>query len=557
MQLIKIDLSGLSGLSPNYAKLPSNLNYFGEDTHVSQGSFNPFVYPGYLAPARSIKKTLTDGNTTVVSRTCQYDPITGKFIHGGARSSNGKAAVNWFSTLDSTTYNTAVELSPTGTIYDFEIYQLNGVRKLFFTTYDTVGANGYIGVHNFTYFTYNWSNGAAAADASLYTSTVTNPGTFSAPPFLRVATNGFMYAFVSNAVHKIDGTTAGGAAGTITANVLTLDANYKISDAVDWRNLMFMAVQDALGSAFGQPTDGNRYVNICGVFVWDRVSTQVGQRDFIPIYGIKYINRIFVSHDGKLRIICTGSDGYVQLREYNGSSFDIIAELGTNSAPLFWDSLTISNYATFWLGQDNYIYAHGKPLTGLKNNIYKLGQITSSAIPSGYHGFLYYANNFSEATTEALFTNYSTSAGAASITNKMVFNSSTTPSGYSNSLPGTADATIVKNKLTQLPFLSTVDSIKVMFATTTSSGTGDETDVMGNIKIYLNQSTTAFKSKDVTKKDLRKGYVTIPINKQYINNIQVGVDWTSVTSVGNISGITNDMMPWYAVLSFESSGADR
>lgn len=522
---------------------------------MTQGSYNPFVFPGYMSPPRGITKTLTEGDTTSLSITAYYDPVIGKFVTGGSRSSNGKACVNIFGDLDDTTYNTAIELSPTGTVYDFEVYQLNGIRKIFFTTYDSVGGSGYVGVTDLTTFTYNWSDGATS---TLYTGTATGAGTLSFPPFLCVASNGFMYALVKNTVVKIDGTTAGGTAGTITANALVLDAAYKISDAVDWRNTMFIGVQDTTSNPFGQGNnDGNRINNICGVFVWDRVSTQLGQRDFIPIYGIKQINRIFVAHDGKLRMITVSSDNYTQLREYNGSSFEILFELTGTASPLWHDGVTTSGYATFWLGQDNYIYCHGRAGLGFPNAVYKLGTQSSAAISSGFHGFLYYGNNSTEYTGEALFTNYKLTADSTSTTKKILFNSVSTPAGFSGQLPGTQDTTIPKTKVVVLAYLSTANELKVFFATTTSSGAGDETDVLGNIKVYFNQSTTAFKSQSVTKKDLRKGYIRIPLGKDYINNIQIGVDWTAVTSVGNISGITNDMMPWFAILDYSQTSAKK
>lgn len=561
MQQIQIDLSGVGGLTPSYAKVTPNLNYIGADNEVTQGSYNPFVFPGYMAPARSMARTLDDAgaNQMYICRAAYYDPIYNKLVIGGAEVTTNNGAITVWDNLDAGTFAQSAELGLDSVVYDFEVYQLNGVRKIFFSTWNS--GTGYIGVldvsNSSNYNTYNWSNGAAAANATLYTGTVSGSTTFTFPPFMRVATNGFMYAFSANRVYKIDGTSAGGTAGTITGNALTLDAAYKISDAVDWRNLMFIAVQDADGSSFGQPVDARRYANICGVYVWDRVTTQVSTRDYIPLYGVKYVNRIFVAHDGKLRMITTGSDGYTQLREYNGSEFVIIQELGTYAAPLFCDSLTISDYATFWLGQDNYIYAHGKPLSGSRNAIYKLGQITSSAIPSGYHGFLLYADYNVTNLSEALFVNYSTNSANASVTKKILFNHSSTPTNYTSSLPGTADATIVKNKVTILPFLCNIVEAKVFFATTTSSGAGDETDVMGVIKVFLNQSTTAFKSYSVTKKDLRKGYAVIPINKQYINSIQFGIDWTTVTSVGNISGLTNDMMTWYALLEYKPTNTRK
>lgn len=551
MQQIKIDLSGAGGLAQTYAKVNPNLNYLCGESQTTQGSYNPFVYPGYMSPTRGINKVLTENTATTLNICALYDPIIGKFMTGGTSGGSSAPTINVYTDLDDTTANASSTYSTGGYVYDFEVYQLNGVRKIFFTSFQT--GSGYIGVTDMTTFEDHWSTGDTS---SLYTGSVTGGGTIPYPPFLRVASNGFMYAYAANIVYKIDGTTAGGTAGTITSGALTLDAAYKISDAADWRNLMFIGVQDSSSNPFGQGNnDGNRVNNVCGVFIWDRVTTQVGQRDFIPLYGTKQINRIFVAHDGKLRMLTVSSDNYTQLREYTGSSFEILFEFPGTASPMWHDSVTTSGYATFWLGQDNYIYCHGRAGAGMPNAIYKLGTPSTSAITAGSYGFLYYGNNATELAGEALFINYKLTGDSTSTTRKILFNSNSTPSGFGGSLPSTADTTVVKNKLVQLPFLCNVVELKVFFATTTSSGTGDETDVLGNIKVYFNQSTTAFKSQNITKKDLRKGFKVIPISKQYINSVQIGIDWSAVTSVGNISGVTNDMMPWYALLEYEQTKA--
>lgn len=566
MVQIKIDLSGSGGLSESFAKVPANLNYLSADNQINQGSFNPYIYPGYMAPPRNINKTINQGQTTFIDRACIYDSVNGKFVTGGQRTLNNRPCFNIYNSLDVTTANDSRETSTgNSTIYDFEIYELNGVRKIFYTTF--ASGQGFIGVLDVStvnnYNTYNWSNGAAAADVSLYTGTVTGALTFGAPVFLRTASNGFMYAFFNNQVSKIDGTILGGTAGTITPSVLQLDATYNISDAVDWRNNIYIACQSSLGQAFGQTQDNYRISNNCSVFIWDRISSQARTTDFVPLLGVKFINRIFVAPDGELKMICTTSDGYVQIREYDGNSFSVLHELPSTAAPLFWDSVTFSNYATFWLAQDGYIYSHGLPITGSKTlmyqyrkfqSVFQLGRV-SSFIASSYSGYLFFGNGITELVTDALIVNYSTNGANPSITQKYLFKANSTPTGYSNSLPGSIDTVIPKSKIVQLPYLATVNEMKVFFATTTSTGVGDETDIMGNIKVYFNHGTTAFKSQNVTKKDLRKGYIRIPLEKMYVNNIQIGIDWTGVTSVGNISGITNDMMPYYAIVDYMQTNA--
>lgn len=554
MTKLVIDLSGVKGLITAGTRNPTNLTLGGVDGQMIDGIYNPFAYPGFLSPGRTYRKTLTVGSSPTVNRTCVYDAATGKFI-----TASQEGIINIYGDLDDGTYDTSrdeVSANSLGVtslpIYDFEIYQLNGVRKVFYSNYNTSLGYAYVGVTDGTYFQYNWSN--SGTNANLYTGSVTGGGTFSKPVFLRSASNNYMYIFVTGTgtVNKVDGTTAGGTAGTITANALVIP-NKQITDAADWRNLMYIAVQDNYGtSAFAPYVDNYRTSYNCGVYIWDRQSTVVGTRDYIPIDGIKTINRLYVAHDGKLRMICVAASGVTQIREYNGSSFEVVFELGTSAAPQWWDAVTFSNYATFWLGQDKYIYAHGKPANGYDNGVYKVGYLTTSSITAGYLGFLFYGNK-SEGTTEALFADYRLASGTQK-TDKILFNYSAaaTVSGYSGRSPD-IDSTPIKTKVYTLPPLANVKDIKVYFAKITASGT---TDIAGYINIYFNLSLTAFKSQAITKADLARGYIQIPLNDQFVNSIQIGVDYTGVSAV-DVEGVVNDMMPWYAVLDYSTTTTNK
>jgi len=542
MQIYQIDLSGVGGIVPSSPKSLEQLVYFGKDNQTVSGFYNPFPYPGYMAPLSTVRRTMSKTQNTPLEVTCLFDFGTGKFM-----SASTDGYINVWSSPDSTSASSVIDLGSRSIgIYDFEVYQLNGVRKVFFTSFNN--PNGFVGVTDGTTATYNWSNGATS---SLYTGSVTGAGTFSAVPFLRVASNGFMYIFESSNVHKVDGTTAGGSAGTITANVLTVNSSLKITDAVDWRNMMYIGVQDQNLSTSTYPLltglpDQYNFQGNCGVYIWDRVSTQVGTRDFIPIYGAKKINRIFVAHDGRLRLICTTSDNKTQLREFTGSSFEVIFEMNYNAAPTgYWDSLFINGYGTFWVCNDQSIYCHGKPGYGFDNAVYRVGKVFGTTQNFSI-GYLYFASVGEENGSEAYFTSSIDSISAPnSRVTKIFFNFSGTPSGSSTG-GGYADGTIIKTKVFDLPFLSNIGNINVFFAPITGS-TG--TAVRGAIKVYFNNSTTAFKTQNVTLNDLAKGYITIPINKQFVNNIQFGIDYTTADAYTSF-GIGTEMMPKKATFEY-------
>lgn len=545
MSRIKIDLSGSGGLVQSSPKSLEQLIYWGDENQMVSGTYNPFKYPGYLSPTQGTYRTMTyptDGRA--LSVTCIYDYSSGKFIVG---SQNGY--LNVWSSLDTTSASTETNLSiSTLAIWDFEVYQLNGTRKVFFSSFNSSGLTGYVGVTDGTTFTYNWSNGSTS---TLYTGTVTGSGTFSNPPFMRVASNGYMYIFDGNKVHKVDGTTAGGTAGTITANVLTVNKTQFCVDGVDWKNLMYIAVQDVNSVASTNGTDTKS--SECGIFIWDRVSTVLSSRDFIPLYGVKTLKRLYVAHDGKLRLICISADNKTQIREYTGNSFEVIFELNYTAAPQYWDALTISGYATFWVAEDKTIYAHGRAGNGFPNAVYKLSSIFGT-VTSNNVGFLYYANGGEASGAEALFQSAITSISSGkNIVQKQLFNYiGALPTDFTGGLPN-VDTTVIKTKVKQLPFLSNTESIMIFFAPSTGS-TG--ATVVGSIKIYLNGSTTAFKTYNVTRNDIVKGYCRIPLNKQYVNSIQIGIDYSTYAG-STTSGISNDMMPYYALLDYSQTNTDK
>ena len=82
------------------------------------------------------------------------------------------------------------------------------------------------------------------------------------------------------------------------------------------------------------------------------------------------IHSIFVSPNGKIRVICRSSNKTTQIREFDGSTFKVIKELGIVSYPNYEDSLTVSNGFTTWLGSDTRLYYHGSEEIGGKEILF-------------------------------------------------------------------------------------------------------------------------------------------------------------------------------------------
>ena len=143
--------------------------------------------------------------------------------------------------LDDTSLTTVLELGPTDTpvIMDMEIYQVNGVEKLFYV-YET-GGNLEVGIGALPY-------SDATDDPTWLTGTVLNAFTESTTSdynFMRIADNSYAYIFADNAIHKVDGTTDGGVNGTVTEDAYILPIFYRIYDAIDSRGSMYIVVHQS------------------------------------------------------------------------------------------------------------------------------------------------------------------------------------------------------------------------------------------------------------------------------------------------------------------------
>lgn len=439
--------------------------------------------------------------------------------------------------LDDLSMAIAVDLDSAGTpeIQDLEIYEVNGVRKLF-TVYETNG-NMQVGISSLPYNT-------ATDDLTWLTATVSGAFTnvLTNRAFMRVSDNGFAYLFQDNKIHKIDGTTVGGANGTITQNVILFPTNFQITDAVDFRGYIFAALRQDPSSNFTNLVE--IFSSQVGIYVWDRRTTTVNSVDYIPLYGINSIKKIYISHDGRLRLMCVNSERILEIREYNGNTFEIIEEVGYGANFNLHDSLIVNAYATIWLGLDGYIYAHGKPHFSDKQSIFRIGQYETTNVFTSPGAILYGGANTNSSTMgfkntrNALYLSYRNSASESYFKTWDIHG--TGASGV-NALPHQGDVyTLVKF----LPDLSTLKNIVIYCF----PGSGSGSTTAATLKFYANQSSTAFKTHLVTRAESARGYVKIELNKSYVNTIQMEIEYPSNVIIG-----TTDFAPSFAVLEYDSA----
>ncbi len=377
-----------------------------------------------------------------------------------------------------------------------------------------------------------------------------NPITLGASSniMLRVADNGFMYIMDANAIHKFDGTLNGGSTGTISANVLLFPPYFNIVDALDYRGLMFIAVHQSSFDVTLAQTNFSNFNTSCGIYIWDRLSSIIQTRDYVPLLGVRAIKKLYISPDGFVRCLCIAANGLVQMRQYDGTSFSVIKELGLGAAPQYPDSLTTATSHTFWLGTDGTIYGHGKNNPEDKEILAKIGRVkaTSSSFPQTTiaGGIVFYG----AANAYGIGTGYRSDLQGLTISyddSSVYTNVKFYPFdvGTINSNNQTALAGNIYTGLQFLPQLSTVHYLNLFM----SAGSLTGTTTQATVRIYFNGSTTQWGSgKTITRDDIARGYKRIEINQSYVNSIQLKIEYATGVTLND----TYDFHPSYAVVNY-------
>lgn len=351
--------------------------------------------------------------------------------------------------------------------------------------------------------------------------------------FMRTADNGFMYVFHDNKVHAVDGSLVGGENGSITKNVLLFPEYFTITDAVDYRSRLFIGIHQ--NSVDVSDTTLNTFSGSCGIYIWDRISNQLSTGDYVQLYGVREIKKMYPSSDGIIKLIVIADNGLVEVREfgYNDSGgvvFRVVKTLGQGAFPQFPDGLSNVSDKVAWVGNDGFIYlekqntickihelkTQGTTADDKVNNIY------SGAILYGYTSDLEGAPQ--RTNKQALTISYrDPDDGVAPHKMVRLF-----PFDRTNSLGiqniGQGD---VYTEVNYIPIGSNTSSVRIY--NLPISGTGE--DIIATVKIYFNQSTSAAypsgMTKSITKNEAKRGYVDLKINSQNVHSIQVEIEWNS------------------------------
>lgn len=439
------------------------------------------------------------------------------------------------------------------------IFTSNGSGSIVMTGVNGLGG---CGIYDFNgTWTDNWITGTA-------TNTVINPiNLTNNSHFLRLGNDGYMYIMDGNAVHRIDGSILGGISGTVTPNVYSVLPYWIITDAVSYRQQMFIAAKDnnTLARTINGSFTADKTYNVNAfVAIWDMTATATETKDIITIPGIQSVQKLFITPTGKLRAICVSSNGLTKLMEYDGTQFTLIMHLGLGAAPQFPDALLTTDTLTIWTGNDGNIYGHGPVADDTTEVLAKIGNFfpVGSTTPKNnipYAGALMYGGQGSFSASSGYRTGkqgltiaYYDSSTSPKVTRIYPFDKGTINGVNQNPMQSDIFTGVHFLESSTASFytgtrfisqLSTIGFINIFFP---AAGSGGAT-VQATVRIYLNGSTTQWGAgKTITRDDIKKGYKRIEMNQPYVNTIQLKFEYPTSSVLSD----TTDFHPYQALVYY-------
>lgn len=344
-----------------------------------------------------------------------------------------------------------------------------------------------------------------------------------------VADNGFMYFGNRNHFNKFDGSTSGGANGTITPDVLTLSKSRAIIDAIDGAGNMWILTRPnwvrALQANDDNLTSTSREIS---VLIWDRQSTNVNISDNIRIEDVQDAYFMYM-HDSNPYVFTKGANKIVQLRAYNGKKFVIVAEIANTSSGSTYQGIPASKNSIV-------PYMNGFLWQDLDGNIYWYGDTN----PIGEEGL-----RFGLTLKKSFFwvgRNITATSGLAS--SIIPITGSRIAIAYSNSdlqrlrIWDGMDSGSAASDITtflpplELPKLSTIMGVTIFFADIVNVSTGTIP-----VDIYNSYTKTTAPNKVSTiidlDVDIPRGWLYIPVSMINSNVVIIGIGSVITETVGS------------------------
>jgi hypothetical protein len=586
-QPLLIDLTGLAGLAPKFfgdANTPQgygntgnpNRRAIGGKGQMAGGYWNPFRIAGYMAPPTSM--SLSSFPIVYSDATYKQDTEWKATLYDSL-GTNGTNGLGVWAATDTTIFtqyyidvayngprfNTQVDAGfGTGAkIQDLQVYQVNGVNKILFSYQNTGGSYGDIGII---------APDGSSANTTYFSGTASGGGTYlgvTSNLVMVPSADNYLYILDTNNVHRLDGTAlTGGSSGTVTQGVLIFPAECFLADAVDFNGSLWIVAQTNQLALNGGSFSTNAFnEHKIDVYAWNRQITTASSIQAIPVTGMQSVRKIYVTPDGDLRLIGIAANRTVQIRRYNGTTFEIMQELPIWAYPPYRGSCTFVEGMFAWMGRDGKFYAHGKvamvqggTLSSSVNysadQIFILGDASplwsgsDSTVGAVIYDGVGSSGTASNPPTSVPGLYFSYSSGSNHKTYQWIMNGVGTLAGGSGGTTNVvqyADAGNPYTLVQRLPGLAKVNYVRIWCM---PQGTGGATQV-GTLSIYKNQSASALAGGAVaiTQTDVQRGYKYIPIGDKGVGTfaLQFGISWATNVTLGD----STDWLPYEIEVDYE------
>lgn len=357
--------------------------------------------------------------------------------------------------------------------------------------------------------------------------------------FLFLSDNALLYWIVGNKVHAVDGSSVGGVTGTSYKNVLSFPSYTSVVDIAETRSKIYIGVQSSSETTL---TSQDKYFtsSIAGMFIWDRKSLVVGSSDFFKMPGAKEIKSVFTSASGNVLALTVGNSGQTEIRGINGNEFGVFHTFEIDGWPASRRGVSVINDMTCWLGANGIFYAYGAIAPGEKEYLHKIGDMSGEAAASLVSGPILVGNENSSLPLTSILYGWSDLSPTQKVQKWYPYGQGTINSVAQTSLNGN-----VYSKVDYLPLLSTLRTLTMYCIPV---GTEDGSTI-ATVKLYKNQSTTAFSTKTITNTEAAKGYVTFHLDEHNVNSLQTEIEHAANTITG-----TDEFEPSIGILEYDPTG---
>ncbi len=488
-----------------------NVNRSAQQNQIVSGNQNPFIGKGFYVPGSNefadlaqlsnISSHSNPAKKFISFDNNKYDTTTGTetfYIIDGTVGIVAYTGAKVLGTAD-TASNFPDPLAATGShgahttfVYDDMVrYQVNDSPALWFFYRDNTDGDGTVyqlfasGMAAENY----WSNSAtggfvfAAADVKY-------------PIIAEVADNGYMYVAQASAIHKYDGTAAGGSTGTVTADVLVFESSKTIVDMKDYAGKMWILTKPIDNKSGGSTGRVQRDI---GVTVWNRSSTIVATENYFSIKDLQDVYSIWIGKTG-LYVFGFGTNGNTVLLKLYNNGFKKVRDIhsSNNGKPANRGAVVSFENGFMWqtsLGTLFYFDEYANGGEGALHIVEYHTDFTGGALIS-----------FGQNTVLKSFKN----AGGTQKFSLTDFSTNTYNAG---------GLTVFFPPM-ELPKLSRLNSVSLYFVL--PSGAPSANSITGSI--FKNYSSTGIASYTVNPStDINNGMKYIPLSSENCNAIQVSM----------------------------------